>query len=181
MWSQYYLRHKESGDVVRMVDVPQQDPIIAEYGDGVRDAFRVKDLERVPKQPLSPSPVIPGGHRGGSAPGEIHLRTLHRQLELLEYVRDAKEPVRIQDAERDLGFRCAMLMRRQREEDRLKPLEEMGIVEHVVWGRGWYKWKITELGRTGEAELLIRSQRADGGYVDDGEGSASIGGVPVVN
>ena len=164
MWSQYYLRVKTSGDIVRMADVPQQDPVIVEYGDGVRDVFKAKDLERVPKQELSPSPATPGGRRGGPVQSETRLKTLHHQLELLEYMREAQEPVKIREASSDLGFECLYLMRRQRETDRINSLEEMGIVEYTLYGRGWFQWHITEFGRTVEAELLIRSQRKDRGY-----------------
>ena len=178
-WSRFYLRVKPTGDIVQMANVPQQDPVIVQYGDGVRDVFRIKDLERVPKQALTPSPATHGGRRVSRVPGEIKLETLERQLKLLEYMREAKEPVKAGDATADLGFPCLYLMRRQRDKDRVKSLEELGIIEYTLYGRHWFQWHITELGRTAQAEELIRSQRADGGYVD----GADVGmvGVPILS
>lgn len=140
------------GKVGYIAPVPQIDPVILEFSDGKREVFRLRDIEPTTK-PLTYSPK---SHMINTRKGQVLPITIDKMLQLLDYLISASGPIKLKDAEKDLGFKCTYLMSKQINHDAVTSLEELGIVTRIPLGRGWLAWEVTTLGIT-DGKDLIRS------------------------
>ena len=142
--------------------VVQINPLILEFSDGLRDVFRLRDLE------LTHDEVTASMISGRSKPRQrlIARSSVQKQLQILEYMRQRSRPVSAPKATKDLGFNTQNFIWRQFERATLISLEEMELLRRIpvnpakVGSGHKMLWEITEKGKeVGVGEGLIRAQR----------------------
>ena len=143
-------------NVGMLADVPQIDPVILEFADGLRDAFYKDDLKPTTAgiTPISGSLFF---KRKRSVGKQVKRVTVEKQLKLLAFLCKQTRPVKKKECEEALGFRCVYILSRQRDYDSVLSLEELGLVVRSYTEQRWIFWEVTEKART-HGEEFIKAQ-----------------------
>ena len=149
------------GRVGFLAPVPQIDPLILQFKDGLRDVYRIRDLE-VTSEPLTDTLGSRRKQTKNAVPliRPIRRETIRRLFALYDYLKKQSKPITLREAKEELGFSCVPVMSRQREGDRLKTLEELGIVRRIPLTGRYLAWELTDEGRE-RGDVLILAQRPD--------------------
>ena len=160
------LRYKtDAGTIGKVADIPQIDPIVLEFADGARDAF-YKDTLHLTDEALTihadPRRGIPRDFKGRK-PTEKTKRKIsqtlltkraQRILLVRAYLKKQSKPIPIITIEKSLGF-IARPMIQTRKKNTVS-LEELGIVDFVLFRNRFYHWYLTEKGHNISDEELAK-------------------------
>ena len=114
-------------------------------------------------QPKPVKQTTPKPKKEKTITAPIKKVTVDKLIRLYDYLAEQSEPVTLKEAEAAVGFKCVTLLSRQRDNARLRTLEELGLVKRIPLQRHYLAWQITDRGRDRKhAMKLIKAQLSNG-------------------
>ena len=153
-------RVRKTGEIGKLSPCPSDDPIILEFGNGIKAVFHLRELSPT-KLPItaSSSRLIAfsrNGKKGWSC--GIKPRTIEKLLEVYEFLQTQSEPVYRSTIEKAVGFNCARSLMPHLSSP--VTLETLGVAQRSQGNRKWLLWELTEKGRA-EGAAIIRGLKEE--------------------
>ena len=148
-----HYRVKLTGDIGMIMPCPSDDPVILEFRDGTRDAFRLQDIE------LTEAPVTPlsSASKKPNKCYRINKRTIQKYLDIRTFLMNQTQPIRRSTIESALGYHCLHFLTSYPTNPYSWNLESANLVRRVSHkGSRLQLWELTDLGKV-DGESIIKS------------------------